>query len=234
MAGKRAPQQARNCGREAVGTGRLPQIISAARVSIQAPNKTARITFPEGRTCPAIQDPGERGRRGRQEAEWHAALWSTAFPAEHGRVQRSQVSLSAMHSARSGRKMKKKRNNKSIVSPLPRLFLSICDRILKKNKKKIGVDAVYRTLVCFYYEGNLYHAFHRFLCSREGDHITASPGSLSQHWGTDAPAAYPTRSQAPRNSTSGYSTFISTTNLSYQLAAFLINPEMSGQRVFHG
>lgn len=63
-AGDCTPQQARNCGREEVGTGRLPQIISAARVSIQPPNRTAHIPFPEGRTCPAIQDPGERGRRG--------------------------------------------------------------------------------------------------------------------------------------------------------------------------
>ena len=80
--------------------GRLPEIISAAMVSIQAPNKTAPITFPEEGTCLAIQDPEERGRRGRREAASHTALRSTALPAEHGRAERGQVCLSATRSAR--------------------------------------------------------------------------------------------------------------------------------------
>lgn len=86
---------------------------------------------------PRSQREGEMGQaRGRQT---HSPL-EHSFPCRaRERAETPSLSLS---NARSGKKMKEKRNNNPIVSPLPRLFLSICDRILKKKKRKIGTDAV--------------------------------------------------------------------------------------------
>lgn len=73
-------QQARNFGTKAASAGRLPQIMSAARVSIQAPNETDRITFPEGKTRPAIQDPGERGESRQTSSRQTQSPLESSYP----------------------------------------------------------------------------------------------------------------------------------------------------------
>lgn len=62
--------------------GRLPQIMSAGRVSIQAANNSDHIAFPEEKTLPASQDSGGRRKWGRGAASSCRALRSTATRVE--------------------------------------------------------------------------------------------------------------------------------------------------------
>lgn len=70
------PRRHKSCGREEVGTGRVPQTLFAAQAPLRAPDRAADIPSPAG----AIQDPGELGRQGRGEAARHKTRESTEGP----------------------------------------------------------------------------------------------------------------------------------------------------------
>lgn len=132
-------QQARNFGTKAASAGRLPQIMSAARVSIQAPNETDRITFPEGKTRPAIQDPGERGESRQTSSRQTQSPLESSYPCgAWGSTEAKSQSCSQQCSQPGGKKNmrgKKKANKNPIVSPPPRLFKSNGGRTLKKRSR---------------------------------------------------------------------------------------------------